>query len=258
MTLPPPPSFRLDGRRALVTGASSGIGLACAAALAGSGARVTLVARGAEALEAARDAMAAEGWAVEVAALDVTDGPAVERLVAGAAAGTGPFDVLVNAAGLARHAPALDTPLEDFDAVMGVNLRAAFALSREVARALITAGRPGSIVNVSSQMGHVGGPDRAVYCASKHGVEGMTKAMALEWGPHGIRVNTLCPTFVRTPLTEATFADPERRAWVESKIALGRVGELSDMTGPCVFLASDASALVTGTALLVDGGWTAA
>jgi 2-deoxy-D-gluconate 3-dehydrogenase len=195
---------------------------------------------------------------VEVAALDVTDGPAVERLVAGAAAGTGPFDVLVNAAGLARHAPALDTPLEDFDAVMGVNLRAAFALSREVARALITAGRPGSIVNVSSQMGHVGGPDRAVYCASKHGVEGMTKAMALEWGPHGIRVNTLCPTFVRTPLTEATFADPERRAWVESKIALGRVGELSDMTGPCVFLASDASALVTGTALLVDGGWTAA
>jgi 2-deoxy-D-gluconate 3-dehydrogenase len=188
----------------------------------------------------------------------VTDGPAVERLVAGAAAGTGPFDVLVNAAGLARHAPALDTPLEDFDAVMGVNLRAAFALSREVARALITAGRPGSIVNVSSQMGHVGGPDRAVYCASKHGVEGMTKAMALEWGPHGIRVNTLCPTFVRTPLTEATFADPERRAWVESKIALGRVGELSDMTGPCVFLASDASALVTGTALLVDGGWTAA
>jgi 2-deoxy-D-gluconate 3-dehydrogenase len=202
--------------------------------------------------------MAAEGWAVEVAALDVTDGPAVERLVAGAAAGTGPFDVLVNAAGLARHAPALDTPLEDFDAVMGVNLRAAFALSREVARALITAGRPGSIVNVSSQMGHVGGPDRAVYCASKHGVEGMTKAMALEWGPHGIRVNTLCPTFVRTPLTEATFADPERRAWVESKIALGRVGELSDMTGPCVFLASDASALVTGTALLVDGGWTAA
>jgi NAD(P)-dependent dehydrogenase (short-subunit alcohol dehydrogenase family) len=252
--LPPPPSFRLDGRRALVTGASSGIGLACAAALAGAGAAVTLVARRAEPLEAARAAMAGQGWEVAAHPLDVTDADAAGALLARA----GPFDVLVNAAGLARHAPALDTPMGDFDAVMGVNLRAAFHLSREVARGLIAAGRPGSIVTVGSQMGHVGGPDRAVYCASKHAVEGMTKAMALEWGPHGIRVNTLCPTFVRTPLTEATFADPERRAWIEAKIALGRVGELSDIGGPCVFLASDASALVTGTALLVDGGWTAA
>ncbi len=106
-------------------------------------------------------------------------------------------------------------------------------------------------------MGHVGGLDRAVYCATKHAVEGFTKAMAIEWGPHGIRVNTLCPTFIRTPLTEGTFADPERVAWMTSKIKLGRVGEVEDIMGAVAFLASDASALVTGTALLVDGGWTA-
>jgi NAD(P)-dependent dehydrogenase (short-subunit alcohol dehydrogenase family) len=126
-----------------------------------------------------------------------------------------------------------------------------------VARGLVAAGKPGSLVNVSSQMGVVGGIDRAVYAATKHALEGMTKSMAIEWGPHGIRVNTLCPTFIRTPLTEATFANPERRAWIESKIKLGRVGALEDIMGPCLFLASDASALVTGTALLVDGGWTA-
>jgi NAD(P)-dependent dehydrogenase (short-subunit alcohol dehydrogenase family) len=126
-----------------------------------------------------------------------------------------------------------------------------------VARGLIAAGRPGSLINVSSQMGHVGGPERSVYCASKHALEGMTKAMAIEWGPHGIRVNTLCPTFIRTPLAARTLDDPGRRAWVLSKIKLGRVGEVEDLMGPVVFLASDASALVTGTALLVDGGWTA-
>jgi NAD(P)-dependent dehydrogenase (short-subunit alcohol dehydrogenase family) len=163
----------------------------------------------------------------------------------------------VNAAGLARHTPALETDPADFDAAMALNLRAAYFLAREVARGLVAAGRPGSLVTVSSQMGHVGGVDRAVYCASKHAVEGMTKAMAIEWGPHGIRVNTLCPTFIRTPLAAQTLDNPERRAWVLSKIKLGRVGELSDVMGPVVFLASDASALVTGTALLVDGGWTA-
>lgn len=140
---------------------------------------------------------------------------------------------------------------------MQVNLRAAFFLTRAVARGLIEAGRPGSLINVSSQMGHVGGPERAVYCASKHGIEGMTKAMAIEWGPHGIRVNTLCPTFIRTPLAEQTLADPERRAWVLSHIKLGRVGEIEDVMGPTVFLASDASALMTGASLLIDGGWTA-
>ena len=126
-----------------------------------------------------------------------------------------------------------------------------------MAKGLIAAGRPGSLITISSQMGHVGGVDRAVYCATKHAVEGFTKAMAIEWGRHGIRVNTLCPTFIRTPLTEATFADPERRRWLEEKIKLGRVGRVEDIMGAVAFLASDAAALVTGTALLVDGGWTA-
>jgi NAD(P)-dependent dehydrogenase (short-subunit alcohol dehydrogenase family) len=253
MDLPRSPSFRLEGKRALVAGASSGIGLACAAALAQAGAEVVLVARREGGLAAVAEAIREEGGSARAQALDVTDLGATAAFVASA----GPFDVLVNAAGLARHSPALDTQPADFDAAMNLNLRAAFFLTREVARGLVAAGRPGSLINVSSQMGHVGGPDRAVYCASKHAVEGMTKAMAIEWGPHGIRVNTLCPTFIRTPLAAQTLEVPERRAWVLSKIKLGRVGEIEDVMGPVVFLASDASALVTGTALLVDGGWTA-
>lgn len=253
MTLPKTPSFRLDGKRALVTGASSGIGLGAAAALAEAGAEVTLVARRMAELEAVRDAIRAAGGQAQALALDITDLAAT----AAALAARGPFDVLVNSAGLARHAPALDTTPDDYDAAMTLNLRAAYFLAREVARGLIGAGKPGSLINVSSQMGHVGGPDRAVYCASKHALEGMTKAMALEWAPHGIRVNTLCPTFIRTPLAEQTLKNPERRAWILSKIKLGRLGEVEDLMGPVVFLASGASALVTGTHLIVDGGWTA-
>lgn len=254
MKLPRTPSFRLDGRRALVTGASSGIGLGAAAALAEAGAEVTLVARRMAELVEVRDAIRAAGGKATAMSLDITDLAATAAALAAAA---GPFDVLVNSAGLARHAPALDTTPEDYDAAMGLNLRAAYFLTREVARGLIAAGKPGSLINVSSQMGHVGGPDRAVYSANKHALEGMTKAMALEWAPHGIRVNTLCPTFIRTPLAEQTLAIPERRAWILSKIKLGRVGEVEDLMGPVVFLASDASAMVTGTHLIVDGGWTA-
>lgn len=251
MTLPQTPSFRLDGRRAFVPGGTRGIGLACAAALAQAGAAVVVAARGREGVDAAVDALRAEGHAAEGVALDVADVGAVRDAVAA----HGPFDVLCNSAGLARHGPAADTTPEDFDAVAGVNLRAAYFLAQAVAATMPDRG--GSIIQVSSQMGHVGGVDRAVYCATKHGVEGMTKAMAIEWGPRRIRVNTLCPTFVRTPLTEATFADPERRAWIEAKIKLPRVGAVEDLMGAVTFLASDASALVTGTHLLVDGGWTA-
>lgn len=250
MRLPRTPSFRLDGRRALVTGASSGIGMACAAALAEAGAAVTLLARGAAALD---EAAALIGRGAAPHALDITDLAATAAFVRA----EGPFDILLNAAGKARHSPAVDTSVQDYDAVMDVNLRAAYFLSCAVAKGLIAAGIPGSLINVSSQMGHVGGPDRAVYAASKHALEGMTKAMAIEWGPHGIRVNTLCPTFIRTPLGERTLQIPERRDWIMSKIKLGRVGEVEDLMGPAVFLASDASAMMTGTHLLIDGGWTA-
>ncbi len=248
MTLPVTPSFRLDGRRALVTGASSGIGFASAAALAAAGAEVVMVARRAAQLQEAAAIVGARAQP-----LDITDLATTADFVAA----EGPFDTLVNAAGLARHAPALETTPEDYDAAFNLNLRAAYFLTREVARGLIAAGKPGSLINISSQMGHVGGPDRAVYAATKHALEGMTKAMAIEWGPRGIRVNTLCPTFIRTPLGEQTLANPDRRAWIESKIKLGRVGEVQDIMGPVVFLASDASMLMTGTHLLVDGGWTA-
>jgi NAD(P)-dependent dehydrogenase (short-subunit alcohol dehydrogenase family) len=163
----------------------------------------------------------------------------------------------VNSAGLGRHSPSLETSVEDFDKVMDVNLRGAYFLTQAVARGLIEANKPGSLINISSQMGHVGGVDRAVYSASKHAVEGFTKAMAIEWGIHRIRVNTICPTFIRTPLTQSTFDIPERKKWIEEKIKLGRIGEVEDIMGAVVFLASDASSLITGSALMIDGGWTA-
>lgn len=253
MTLPHTPSFRLDGRRALVAGASSGIGLGCAAALAEAGAHVILAARRLGELESAAAEMRAKGWSAEALALDVADVEGAEAAVSA----HGPFDVLVNSAGLARHSSTLEARVDDFDAVMNVNLRGAFFLTRAVAAGLIKAGKPGSLINISSQMGHVGGDERAVYCASKHAVEGFTKAMAMEWGAHGVRVNTVCPTFVMTELTKSTFANPERRAWIESKIKLGRIAEIGDVTGAVLFLASDAAAMVTGTSLKVDGGWTA-
>jgi NAD(P)-dependent dehydrogenase (short-subunit alcohol dehydrogenase family) len=253
MTLPRTPSFRLDGRRALVAGASSGIGLGCAVALAEQGAQVFLAARSAGKLAEAVEAVRDEGFAAEALPLDAGDVAAVRAAVAA----HGPFELLVNSAGLARHGPAAETTPDDFDAAVALNLKGAYFLAQAVANGLIAAGRPGSIVTVSSQMGHVGGVDRAVYCATKHAVEGFTKAMAIEWGRHGIRVNTICPTFIRTALTEATFADPERRRWLEEKIKLGRVGRVEDIMGAVAYLASDAAALVTGTALMVDGGWTA-
>jgi 2-deoxy-D-gluconate 3-dehydrogenase len=252
MDLPRTPSFRLDGQRALVTGASSGIGLGAAVALAEAGAHVVCAARGAERLDQAVAAMREAGLSAEARALDVADVAAVRALCAEA-----PFDVVANAAGLARHMPALDTDPGDYDAVMGVNLRGAYFLSTEAARAMQGAGISGSIIHISSQMAHVGGIDRAVYCASKHGLEGMVKSMAIEWGRSSIRINSICPTFIRTPLTESTFDNPERVKWIEEKIKLGRVGEVEDVMGAVVYLATPASALVTGTSLLVDGGWTA-
>ncbi len=253
MTLPKTPSFRLDGKRALIAGGSSGIGLACAVALAEAGADVTLSARNAAKLEAVVQDMRAAGFRANAIQMDVTNIAATETIVAE----HGPFDVLVNSAGLAIHAPAIETQEADFDAVSDINFKGAYFLTRAVAKGLLAANKPGSLINITSQMAHVGGIDRAVYCGTKFAVEGFTKAMAIEWGKQAIRVNTICPTFIRTPLTEQTFNNPKRVAWIMDKIKLGRVGEVTDMMGPVVYLASDASALMTGTHMIIDGGWTA-
>jgi len=258
MTLPKTPSFRLNGRPVLVTGASSGIGEGCAVALAEMGAHVTIVARGQEKLDGLADAMRSEGHLVSAVALDINDTDAVRALfVKQAESDEGPFRAVVNSAGLARHTPSLETTVEDFDAVMSLNVRAAYFLMQSAAQCLIEKGMSGSLINISSQMGKVGGIDRAVYCASKHAVEGFTKAMAIEWGKHQVRINSICPTFIKTPLTASTFAQPDKVAWIKSKIHLDRLGEVEDIMGAVQYLASDASSLVTGTSLMIDGGWTA-
>lgn len=246
--------FGLHGRRALVTGGGRGLGLAAAAALAQAGAAVTLAARSAAELETACAAIRDAGGQADFVVLDVTDSAAV----AAAIRERPPFQVLVNNAGMNRPKLLTDTLDEDIDAVFALNVKATFYVTREVARSLQAAGLPGSIVNVSSQMGHVGSPRRTLYCASKHAVEGMSKALAWELGPAGIRVNTLCPTFIETAFTAPMFADPAFRQFVLDKIALGRLGQLHEVMGPVVFLASDASSLMTGSALMLDGGWTAA
>lgn len=253
MTLPVTPSFRLDGKRALVAGASSGLGAAAAVALAEAGADVVLAARSADKLKSLQDALTDKGFTASHLVTDVSDIAGTECLIADQA----PFDILVNSAGIARHGPALSTAEADFDAVANLNIKGAYFLTRAVAKKLIENRKTGSLINIGSQMAHVGGTDRAVYSATKHAVEGFTKSMAIEWGRHGIRVNTICPTFVLTPLTQSTFDNAERRAWIEEKIKLGRAGQVEDIMGPVIFLASDASALITGSALMVDGGWTA-
>jgi len=253
VTLTPTPSFRLDGRRALVTGGGRGIGLAAASALAEAGAHVTLAARTAQEIEDAAAAIRARGQQADALSLDVTDITAARA----ALAAREPFQILVNNAGMNRPAMLPDVKVEDFDAIFSLNVRAAFFMAQTVATRLIAAELPGSIINISSQMGHVGAARRTVYCASKHAMEGFTKAMAIELAPHNIRVNSLGPTFLETPMTKPFFENKAFRDEVLGKIKLGRLGQLEELTGAIVFLASDASSLMTGSALVLDGGWTA-
>ena len=251
--LPRTPSFRLDGRRALVTGAGGGIGLAAAAALAEWGAEVTLVARTRETVEGGAAAIRDSGGQAEAAVLDVTDLAAVARFFADRE----PFQVLVNNAGTNRPMAMTQVAEADYDAVLDLNVKAAFFVAQACAKRLIAAGKPGSLIHLGSQMGHVGGINRSLYCASKWALEGMSKAFALDLAPHGIRSNTIAPTFIETPLTRPFFEDEAFKNSVLAKIKLGRLGRVEDLMGAVVYLASDASALVTGTSVVVDGGWTA-
>src|SRR6195952_1031404 len=241
--IPRSPSFRLDGRRALVTGA----------ALAQAGAHVTLAARTASEIEAAASAIVADGGSADTLCLDVADTVAVQTVLASQE----PFDILVNNAGTNRPAPFAEVTVEDFDAIMGLNLRAAFFVAQAIAKRLISSGKPGSIIQISSQMGHVGGARRTAYCASKHAIEGLTKAMAIDLASAGIRVNSIAPTYIETPLTRPYFQDAAFRHEVLQRIKLGRIGQVEDLMGAILFLASDASTLMTGSSMAIDGGWTA-
>jgi len=250
--LPQTPSFRLDGRRALITGAGRGIGLACAAALAAAGAEVVLCARSADEVEREAQALRDRGDKATALPLDVRSPDAGSRIEA-----AGPFDILVNNAGTNRARTFTEVTEDDYELVFGLNVRAAIFVAQAVARGMVAAGRGGSIIHMSSQMAKVGGRERTLYCASKAAIEGLTRAMALDLAPHRIRVNTICPTYIETDLTRPYFEDQAFLDRVLSKIQLGRLGQVEDLMGGVLFLASDASALMTGSSLVIDGGWTA-
>ena len=250
-------AWSLEGRVALVTGAGRGLGRACALELARAGATVLCVARSPADLDEVVAQIRAEGGGAAAHAADVTDEAAVADLVAEAER-LGDLRVALTAAGTNRPGAARDYPIGDWDALFDVNVRATFLACRAIGDSLLRRGEPGSIVTMSSQMGSVGSPGRVAYCATKHAVEGMTKALAVEWGREGIRVNAVAPTFVETPLTAPFLADPDFRAEVlERRLPTGRLATLDDIAHAARYLACDASGSVTGHVLKVDGGWTA-
>lgn len=251
-SVPKIPSMRLDGKTAVITGAGRGLGLGCAQALAEAGASTILVSRTREELEAACQSIRDAGGLAEPLVCDVTSAEQVEQHIGGLER----IDILVNNAGTNIPEPFLDVSEENLDRVIELNVKAMFIVSQAAARRMAEHDG-GSIINMSSQMGHVGSPNRTVYCLTKHAVEGLTKAMAVEMAPQKIRVNSLSPTFIRTPMTETFFANEEFLNWTLDQIPIGRIGGIEDIMGAIVFLASPAASLITGTSLLVDGGWTA-
>ena len=253
LELPKSPSFRLDGKRALVTGASRGIGLAATVALADAGAHVVMTARSAESLGEAALAIRQTGGSVEILPLDLVH----IRTATSTIASQQPFDILVNNAGAMKLSPIEDVTEDDFDAILDLDLKSAYFVDQAVIKGMRSTGKRGSIIHISSMLGHVGGPSRSPYIAAKHGIEGLTKALAVEFGADGIRVNAICPTAIKTAINAAILSDPVRSAWFQGKIPLGRFGSVEDIMGAVLYLASDASSLVTGASLLIDGGWTA-
>jgi NAD(P)-dependent dehydrogenase (short-subunit alcohol dehydrogenase family) len=243
----------LAGRRALVTGAGGGIGGAASVALAASGAAVTLLGRSLAPLEVVAARIREGGGSATVCQCDVTDEGSVKAALDPLAV----HDVIVNAAGGNRPQPFTDIELSTFDSLFAVNVRGLFTVTQHQVRRLLAAGKPGVVVNVSSQMGHVGAPNRSVYCGTKHAVEGITKALGVELAPRGIRVVAVAPTWIETPLTRPFFEDEAFKASVLADLPIGRLGQPEDVASAIVFLASDGASLITGTSLLIDGGWTA-
>ena len=246
--------FRLDGLHALVTGAGRGLGAEISLALAASGASVYAMSRSAKDLQHVVDQIRATGGEAWAMVCDVTDAAAFDR----ALATMDRLDVLVNNAGTNFPDPFLDATAEHLDAMLRLNVRATFTAAQSGARKMIAEGRKsGSIINMSSQMGHVGAASRTAYCMTKHAVEGLTKAMAIELAPYGIRVNTVAPTFVETPLTAKFFEEPTFRDWVLARLPMGRLLPAGDVAHAVCYLASDMATMITGTSLRLDGGWTA-
>ena len=249
--------FSLEGRTALVTGAGRGIGRSAAVALAYAGAEVWLMARTQSDLDLAVDEIKAGGGRAQALACDVTDATAVNRAVASLPA----LDVLVNNAGMNIPEPFVNVSEANLDKVLDLNIRAMFITAQAAVKKMQESperkSRGGSIINITSQMGHVGAPTRTVYCLTKHAIEGFTKALAVELAPQNIRVNSIAPTFLETPMTAPMFAKPEFAKWVMDRIPLGRLGQLDEVAAAVVFVASDAASLMTGTSLVIDGGWTA-
>ena len=247
------PSLRLDGLVALVTGAGRGLGEGCAVALGGAGAEVVCLSRTLSELERVAADIEARGGRARPLVCDLCDTAAMRAAIGGLAR----LDILVNNAGTNVPEPFLEVPEAHLDRILAVNVRAAFLVAQAAAQRMVDGGRGGSIINMSSQMGHVGAPNRAVYCMSKHALEGLTKAMAVELAPRQVRVNAIGPTFIETPLTKPYFENPEFRRYAFESIPLGRLGRIEDIMGAVVFLASPAAALITGASLVIDGGWTA-
>lgn len=240
-------------RRVLITGGLGGIGLACAECFAEAGDHVIVTSRDADRLSAIDDRVRASGGRIEGVLASLADAADIRALVDK----LGAPDVLVNNAGLNRPAPFLDVAVEDFDAIFSVNVRSLFVLTQAVAAAMIAAGKPGAIVNISSQAGFVGLPERSVYCASKHAVEGFTKAVAVDLKGQGVRINTVAPTFIETDMTRATLARDDFQARIRDRLLLEALPTLTDVANAVWFLASPLAAGTTGTTLKVDGGWTA-
>jgi NAD(P)-dependent dehydrogenase (short-subunit alcohol dehydrogenase family) len=250
-------AFRLDGRRALVTGGGRGIGRACVLALAQAGAEVWAMARSREELEAVAAEARAGGATVHALPCDVTKSDAVTSAIGSMSS----LDVLVNNAGGNIPEPFIEVTEAHLDKLLTLNVRSAFLVAQAAVRKMLEdparQARGGTVIHMSSQMGHVGAPNRAVYCMTKHGIEGLTKAMAVELAPQGIRVVSVAPTFIETPMTKPMFARPGFSDWVLQRIPLGRLGQMDEVAAAVLYLASPAASLVTGTSLVLDGGWTA-